>query len=236
MRIRFPHPLYEAPGGTPAGNEPPAGAAPAEAAKPTMPEGLPADYWDADKGEVKFGDLTSKLGELSTFKAEFDAKLAEVPATPDGYKFELPATAKLPDGFEWTLDDKDPAFVALRTFAHENKLPQSAVSAILGIEAARRADELNASIAFVQKEEAALGEKFPERKAAVEDFLRANLDERLYEGARARIDAGGAAGFEAIEKLIEIANNGSLPDGGGRDATPKTTAEILYPSMAKKVK
>lgn len=233
MGIRLPHPLYEVPAeGTPA----PAAAADPAPAKATMPEGLPADFWDADKGEVKLADLTTKFGELSAFKAEHDAKATSLPAKPEDYKFELPADVKLPDGYEWKLDDKDPAFVALRSFAHENRLPQSAVSAILGIEAQRRASELDAQVALVQKEEAALGEKFPERKAAVEDFLRSNLDDRLYEGIRARIDAGGAAGFEAVEKLIEIANGGSLPDGGGANPAPKSTAELLYPSMAKKVK
>jgi hypothetical protein len=234
MRIRFPHPLYEADGAAPGAGAAPGGEGGDTLAKPAMPEGLPADFWDADKGEVKFGDLTARLGELAAFKAEQDARAAELPAKPEDYKIELPATFKAPDGIDMTIDEKDPAVGALRAFAHEHKLPQAAVSAILAIDAQRKIDEFNASVALAQQEEAALGEKFPERKAAVEDFLRGNLDERQYEGIRARIDAGGAAGFEAIEKLIELANAGAIPDGEQKKGPsgPMLLKDILYPQKA----
>lgn len=226
MRFRFPLPLYEAPDANPGGGDPPA--------KPVMPEGLPADFWDADKGEVKFGDLGTKFGELSTFKAARDAELAEVPAKPDDYKLELPADFKMPEGLEFKLDDKDPAFAAVRTFAHENKLPQKTVSALLAIEAQRQAADLQRSVDYVLGEEKALGANFPERKAAVEAFLRTNLSETHYEGLRTRIDAGGAKAFEAVEKLVELATAGGIPDSGNRGGgdAPKLLKDILYPQKA----
>lgn len=229
--LRFPRPLYDAvaEGTAGTGDTTAAGAGAAVA----MPEGLPADFWDADKGEVRYGDLGKRFEELTSFKAQQDERLAGVPEKADDYKLELPPDFKLPDGTTFTIDDKDPAIPLLRQFAHDEKLPQSTVSKLLAIEAQRRAQELDAQVAAVQAEEKALGANFPQRKAAMEAFLRTNIPQDQYDAIRPLLTTAKA--FEALEGLIEKATTGAVADGNPNgQVQQKTAAEVLFPSMTRK--
>lgn len=226
--LRLPHALFDTAAEGAAGADAGAGAAAV-----AMPEGLPAAFWDETSGQVKFSDIGASFEELSALKTQQAERLAGVPETADGYKLELPADFKLPDGVQFEIDANDPAIGQLREFALAEKLPQSVVSKILAIEAGRRASELDAAVKAVTAEEKALGANFPQRKAAAEAFLRTSLTEDQYNGIKSFVTSAKA--FEAIETLIEKATaGGGSPGGGGQEppsTAPKLLKDILYPDQ-----
>src|SRR5262245_42698711 len=105
-------------------------------ATPTMPAGLPEQYWDAQTGQVKMPELVKAYGEAAAFKADHDARLAALPAKPEDYKMEgkLPDGFLVPAGFEPRVDEKDPRIPALRELAHKQGWSQETVSALIGMD------------------------------------------------------------------------------------------------------
>src|SRR4029077_15109204 len=97
----------------------PVGAPPAPTAalpRASRPEGVPENFWDNDKGELKTGDWARSYEELRSFKAAEDARKALVPAQPDLYKPDLPKDLKLP--VEMEIKTSDPLYLAVRDMAH----------------------------------------------------------------------------------------------------------------------
>src|SRR5690606_11132097 len=108
-------------GGKPEG-EKPGGGKPAE--KPVRPDWLPETIWDADKG-FKKDDFDS----LVALKAETDSRRASVPAEAGKYEVNLPASFKMPEGFELKegecmINEADPRVAALREWAHSQCMTQ----------------------------------------------------------------------------------------------------------------
>lgn len=126
------------------------------------PEGLPESFWDKDKGEVKFADLTKSYEELRQAKAEADARKAQVPAQADLYKPELPKDLKLPEGMEVKTDD--PLYLAARDLAHAKGWTQA---------------DFTDALAMYARIEAAKHETLAAGRKALDEALGANGAKRV---------------------------------------------------------
>lgn len=192
-----------------------------------MPEGLPAQFWNADQSAVDLPGLISSYSEISQFKTEFDAKQAALPQKPDDYKldFELPKDIKLPDGYDFKIDPNDPRVPAVREFAHRHRLPQETVSDLLALHAQFEVEQHARMDAELQAEMAKLGSNGKVRVDAATAYLKANLSPEEFEAARLFI--GNATAFAAVEKLIAKATKQGVPgngEGGDRQAAPQKEA------------
>lgn len=182
-----------------------------------MPEGLPPALWDSAANAVKVDEVTKQFIEMSKATT---ARLAAVPEKPDGYKLELPADFKAPEGMKVTFDEKDPRVAALRTLAHANQWDQKTVSGILAIEAQREVAAENAKQATMIAETAKLGEKGPVRQQAVATFLSAHFKpEQIQAFAADKLQ--NAAAFEVAERLIQMATASGMAGGAPPPPAPK---------------
>lgn len=215
LRSFHPRPVYNADGGD-GGDPPPSN---------TMPEGLPAQYWDPQSAQVKFPDLIKDYTGLTTFKTEHDTRVAALPKTPDEYKFELklPDTVKVPQGVELKLNDKDPRFGPVRAFAHKYQLPQDAINELVALEAQSELASYEAAETELQAEQKKLGENGPARVSAMESFLKANVSTEEYEALRPVL--GSASAFAGLEKLIKKVTTqqvpGNTPPNGQQNTPPQ---------------
>ena len=169
---------------------------------PAMPEGLPAEFWDAQANSVKLPELVNSYNETTRLKAEHEEHLKGLPAKAEDYKIQgaLPPGFMIPFGYEPRVDEKDPRIPALRAFAHKHKLSQEMVNEIVGIDLqAQVAAELDAD-AVIQAEMKKLGENGKARVAAVEAALRGHLDETEYDAVRRHVDS--ATALSALEKIL----------------------------------
>lgn len=232
--FRLPQPLYEQPGaGTGAGDNPGAPPTPAPApAAPTMPAGLPEQYWDADANSVKMTELVGSYNELTQFKTDADAKAALVPQTEDAYTFTLPETVNIPEGIDLKYDDKRPELVEARKMAKEMGLSQEQFSSLLALDARMKIADWNKAQEEVAAEKTKLGENFETRHAALNSFLQANLSGEEFEAMQ--IVVADAHAFSAVEKLMQKATDAGVPNSGvppenRQPARPQTMAERFYP-------
>lgn len=184
------------------------------------PEYIPEKFWDADARAPRLEDLAKSYGELErwkgtkaeTLKAEALAALREgVPAKPEDYGFTPPA-GLLPEGFEFTLDEKDPFLGAMRGVMHElGAKPEQwdkAMGAFLTWQAA--------SMPKPAEELAKLGEGAAERVGAVDAWLAKQLPEAEYRAVAAGLTT--ADGVAALERLMRAGGSGlpaAVPGGAG---------------------
>jgi hypothetical protein len=169
-----------------------------------MPEGLPAQFWNADAKQVDMAGLIKAHGELSTFKTQHDARLAALPKTAGDYKIEgaLPDGVELPVGFTPAIHENDPRIGPLREFALRHHLPQEAVAELVAFELRHQVETTRASDAELGAEFAKLGPNPQPRIDALKAALKANLPPGEYEAVRDSVT--DFAAFAALEKLVAM--------------------------------
>ena len=206
-------------GGDPAGGDPGTGGADGGAG---IPEGVPSQFWDTQSNSVNLPEFAKSYGELSAFKAEHDARLAQVPAKPEDYKFEIapPEGLELPEGFEWKVDPKDPRISDVREFAAKHKMTQADLAELLNLHMKFEIESHKAADAELQAEMKKLGSNGPARVKALETFLGAHLSKAEYESLRPVL--GNAEAFSAVEKLASKVTTQRIPGNGEGGDPPKT--------------
>lgn len=223
----------EGEGGAPAGDTPP--PAPAAPSPPVLPSPEPAQpapapaapaglesFWDGEKGALKVEDLAKLV-------SNDQARRAGIPEGPDGYKLELPADFKLPDGLTFEQADT-PLGQSVRAIAHEFGMPQAGLSKLLAAYVDSQAKEHQQVAADIAAEQAKLGPNRDARFTAMDGWIKANLpDHHAILAQRLPVDAGL---FQAVEALIARANAG-IPSalGGGGEAMSE---EAYFKSLFKK--
>lgn len=192
---------------------PPAGdPAPQQAQRP---EWLPEAHWDSEGGAIK-PEFGAHYAELSAFRQTASEREAALKARkPEDIKLELklPDTVKVPDGMEIKIDDKDPRIPMLRQVALERGLDQETVNAFVALDAQQKIAAHNAEVERIAAEDAKLGEKVGERKAAVGawvDGLLASNTITKDEHQELRLTATSAAGVTVLEKIMAKAA-GNVP-------------------------
>ena len=106
-----------------AGETPEARALKAAEKDTRRPKDVPAKFWDAENGEVKFDAWAKSTKELETRMKDVGLP----PESPDGYKFEVPAAFKQA-GVELDPDQ----FNGFRNFAHKAGMSQKQFDAAMG--------------------------------------------------------------------------------------------------------
>lgn len=188
--------------------------APAVAASPVRPEGIPDAFWDAATG-FKTTEAVARLGEL---EAADTARRADVPADASGYKLELstpitdPTTGN-PIGF----NAEDPLAKAATAWAHQHVIPQTALSGLLAVFAQNEMANLAAANASVAAETAKLGENGQARLTAVSSALAAHAG---VDGAKSIMaNLAGADAVIALEKVVKALGGPAI---GSPPAVAKT--------------
>jgi len=181
----------------------------------TRPEGLADQYWDGEKNETKLADLIRDHGELAKFKTEQDEAAGKLPKAETDYTapealFDAEALKSLPEGAgDLVIDTENPAFVAARKFALDNKLSneqfqgllkQHALGVIQATEGMRA--QIKAEVAASIK---ALGANGPSREKAVIDALKAQFGEKA--PGMGELDGDY---IQIFEKLIEGAQKSNV--------------------------
>lgn len=161
----------------------PVAASPSPAPSPTpssaqRPTYVPEKFWDTTKGEIIADKFTEHFNGLSSRDAERVAREQAIPAAPDKYEIKLPDGFKPPEGMQFEFKIDDPAMIEARAAAHEMKLDQSGFSRLLGIYAANKLGELQATNTARDAEMAKLGSTAPQRLEAVETWLKAKVGDK----------------------------------------------------------
>jgi hypothetical protein len=150
-----------------------------------MPAGLEPAFWDAEKGAVKWDDLTKEVAALRTAKAEWENARSTVPESPDKYEFKLPEGFQVPEGLQMNPDD--PRLPMVRKMAHEGQFTQKQFELLARMDAEFKANEM----AEFNKRAKAEGEKLGP------------------DGGKARVDAvtrglSGALGEQMTKHLVPM--------------------------------
>lgn len=218
-----------------------------------MPEGLDPKFWDPKTG-VKTPDLIKSFQELSARDAAAAAKAATVPAKPEDYTLDLPKEFKAPDGFNLSINDKDPRLPMVRAFAKAHSLGQDGFSELLALDVQFKAAQLRQVTAQADAihaaETKALGENGPQRLQSVTAFLEKHLTPKRFTALVGELSPdkktriGGfttrADAVEAIEHLVSMATASGIP-GQKNNETPngpadKPIEQLFYPEQAAQQK
>jgi len=235
-------------GGAQASGEAAAGGAPAaggtgqqqQQQAATRPDYIPETYWDGTANSIKpeFGQHYAEVAKF--YQTETEKRAALAARKPEDIKFEvkLPDTVKVPEGMELKIDAKDPRVPIIREMALKNGWDQDTVNGLVALDAQQKIQAHAAEMERVKAEDAKLGEKAPDRKAAVGNWLKGLKDSAKLTGDEyeaVRIYATDAATVTALEKIMAMAN-GSIP--GNRGDPPPKPAEVpitdrWYPQKQK---
>lgn len=189
--------------------------------KPSRPDWLGEQFWDADKGEIKGADLKTAFDELTAFKAGEDSRRAAAPEKPDGYELKLPDGLDFGEGVTFELNADDPMFAFGRSVAHDLGLDQAGFEKLVGSYAKMQVAQAKADQAVFAQQLEQLGPKAADRQKAVETWVNAKL------GPDAAVLFGGItkfkAGIETFEKVMRLASGGGGPGftQGGRETAGK---------------
>lgn len=199
-------------------------AAPAEAAAPTAPEGLPEQFWDAETGAVK-PEAYARLAELEAAAAERD-----VPESADKYELSLPEPVVGLDGNPIAFDAEDPLVKALLPAFHEAGVPQAGLSKILqayaATEVAALKAEQEAATAFVAAEQTKLGAGHKERTAALHGQVVAAIGAESAEALRAQMRSADAV--IALETLVSKIQGPAMSAAPAQTPAKPDLATRLY--------
>lgn len=171
------------------------------AAAVTRPDYIPETIWDGEKNAPKI-DLASTLSEYDALKAQTTERAAQIPTTPEGYKFELPEGFELPGGYKWQADPKDPIVSGFRQLAADLKLTQPEVQKLVAFEAIRQAEQIKSRADFATEQTKALGEKAGERRAAASTYIDSIFKKDDPQSAILKTLLDYAPGVEALEAII----------------------------------
>lgn len=226
-----PEPTQPDPAPTPASPAPsppappsPPSPEPAPAAAASKPDGLSDDFWDAAKGEVKFGDISQRLNDLTAFKAEHDSRSAQIPEKPEDYSLELPQDFEMPDGVEFSLDADSPLATEARAMAHELKLTGGEFGKLLQLYAKDKIHEHQQMQGLADKETEKLGPKAKERVDAVTAWLEARIGGDASKTLYSQMYT--ASQIEAWEKLMGQFRSAGMPGAGGSGSETGGPADL----------
>lgn len=188
----------------------------------TKPEGLPDDYWDAEKG-VKVDALLPKL-------QAHDDYFTKVPAKAEDIDWSLPGDLD-PDNKDlvYEVNKDDPLLAEITTAALEHKVSQPALTAFAAAYAKVQIAQAKQAREALQAEEKKLGDKFQERIAGAHRFVESVVGKEKAE--RFRNTWVTAEQVEIIEAIAAKAN-------GPAAATPESTqptADAADPKARAKV-
>lgn len=157
-----------------------------------------------------------RFDELAAFEATTNEARSELPAKPEDYAFDIPDDFELPEGIELKIDPEDPDLPVLRSWAHENAVPQKAMNELAKIFAGRELRAQTGAMEEFNKEFAALGKDAQSRIDTIKRSLTARLPA---DQADALMGATFTApAVKALEKL--------LSGPGGRATTPAATPDL----------
>lgn len=125
---------------------------------------------------VKIGDRAwteAEVTEALAAKAEADSQRLSLPSMPDGYKAELPADFKVPEGMTFEFRADDPLMAQAREFAHRSGWSQDTFSQALALHAASQVEAAQTLQHAKAAEIAKLGVNGPARVTAVSNWLKA---------------------------------------------------------------
>jgi len=181
-----------------------------QATAPTRPEWLAERFWD-DKTGVKGGELKAHLDELTRFKADADARAAQVPQSADSYRTELPEDFKIPEG--WAIDEADPAWRSGKEFAKATGLTQDQFAGLAKIyveqQIAAHQREETAIAGALQARDAALGPNGAARVDALNTWFRGMAEPKVAAQLSKTLWTPDIVGFfEKIQR--DLTNQGTV--------------------------
>lgn len=150
------------------------------------PKEVPAKYWDAEKGEVKYAAWAKSTTELETRMRDIGLP----PKDAAEYKFELPKEMK-----DLGIDLDAKSVVEFRKMAHEIGLTQKQFERVMAFDAARMpqlADQVS---------------QFSEAKARTDLLAYYKTEEALVKNVKAAFNAFSAYADEADMALINQLGN-----------------------------
>ncbi len=148
------------------------------------PSTAPADHGKPSDptAKVQVGEMFVSQSELQEFfqaRGADELRKASLPATPNDYVAELPASLELPPGVEFKIDPADPMLAAARNWAHGKGLGQADFAELVGIYATAKAHERAFINTASAAEVAKLGVNGVQRVSALEVWLRGMVGDRL---------------------------------------------------------
>ena len=186
-------------GGAQASGEAAAGGAPAaggtgqqqQQQAATRPDYIPETYWDGTANSIKpeFGQHYAEVAKF--YQTETEKRAALAARKPEDIKFEvkLPDTVKVPEGMELKIDAKDPRVPIIREMALKNGWDQDTVNGLVALDAQQKIQAHAAEMERVKAEDAKLGEKAPDRKAAVGNWLKGLKDSAKLTATNTKLSA-----------------------------------------------
>lgn len=219
LRLRSPEGDVDTGGGAGAG----AGAGNGAVA-PQRPEGLPDDYWDAEKG-VKFDALLPQLKSYSDYRAS-------VPTKAEDLDFALPKDID-PDNPNtvYEIDKNDPLVGEVTKVALEHGIPKQAVAALTTVYARQQIEAAKATKAALHAEEKKLGDKFMERVNGAMTYVAGVVGKERAERFR-----NTWVTAEQVEIIEALAKHAAGPNGasGADPANPnaESTGRRFFSGMA----
>lgn len=221
----------------------------------TRPDWLPEQFYNPETKGPRIKEMAKAWSDaraiisrgVEGYRAEFERleaeRIAKIrPATPEGYKVELPSdlgkkfavlTGPAPKGFDpqgrtvLNLDTNSPLYKWWAQTAHKLGLGQADFNA--GI--ASYIEDMASRAPDYEAELKALGERGPARVAAINAWMKANLTEASYKA----LEAFGqtAAGVTAIEEIMrnlgasQLIDTGASPTPQDGDLTEAQARELM---------
>ena len=185
---------------------------PWELAKGVRGEGERPDFFKHDK-YATIADQAKAYTELESRQGKFGTLFGAPDATddnPTGYDI------KLPQSVPGEIDKTDPQLQGFLKVSHDMGLSQEAVQRLYDVyaESSYQADRVS-----VENEVALLGDKAPQRISMLDQQLRNQLPEELYDAIMPIMQTAGV--FGAIEHLVNGGKPPNMPVG--TDVAPAVT-------------
>jgi hypothetical protein len=119
------------------------------------------------------GFTPEQIREAIAHKVESDTRKAALPQDPRGYKTELPADFKPPEGVKFEFNQQDPLLKTARDLAHKRGIDQETFSDMLGLYAATQIGQHQQLAQARTAELAKLGTAAQERINGIDTWLHA---------------------------------------------------------------
>jgi len=212
------------------------------AEKLEKPDYLPDNYWNAESGEANFTGFREEYDAMSVRISQIDDDAKDLPENADAYQITLGEEFEIPEGLEFSIEE-DPRVEGLKTWAHENKIPQSALNELVKIHATSEIAGLTTARDEAVAERDKLGKNPGARLESVKNAVHAKLagNPALADALTASLTTADA--LRAVEKLVGSSQGTPPPnevtEGRGDDfhkLPPKERLRILNQQIADKSK